>query len=61
MSRLETPTETKERPFIPVGGYNRDKRLRGPFVPVGDTNRDKKPPLFVPVGVSNRDKSLFTD
>ena len=42
MSRLETPTETKERPFIPVGGYNRDKRLRGPFVPVGDTNRDKK-------------------
>ena len=61
MSRLETPTETKEGLFIPVGGSNRDKRLRGPFVPVGDTNRDKKPPLFVPVGVSNRDKSLFTD
>ena len=53
MSRLETPTETKERPFIPVGGYNPDKRLRGPFVPVEDT-------LFVPVGVYNRDKSPFT-
>ena len=45
MSRLETPTETKEGLFIPVGGSNRDKRLRGPFVPVGDTNRDKKPPF----------------
>ena len=45
MSRLETPTETKEGLFIPVGGSNRDKRLRGPFVPVGDTNRDKNTPF----------------
>ena len=45
MSRLETPTETKKGLFIPVGGSNRDKRLRGPFVPDGDTNRDKKPPF----------------
>ena len=28
------------RPFVPIGGSNWDKRLRGPFVPVGDTNRD---------------------
>ena len=43
MSRLETPTETKGGPFIPVGGSNRDNRLRGPFVPVGAINRDKRP------------------
>ena len=33
------------RPFVPVGGSNRDKRVRGPFVPVGATNRDKRPPF----------------
>ena len=33
------------RPFVPVGGSNRDKRPAYPFVPVGTTNRDKRPPF----------------
>ena len=33
------------RHFVPVGGSNRDKRLRGPFVLVGATNQDKRPPF----------------
>ena len=41
LSRLETPTGNKGPSFVPVGGSNRDKRLRGPFVPVGASNRDK--------------------
>ena len=44
LSRLEAPTGAKGGTFVPVGGSNRDKRLRGPFVPVGTTNRDKRPP-----------------
>ena len=43
LSRLEAPTGTKEWPFIPVGGSNRDKMPAQPFVPVGATNRDKRP------------------
>ena len=43
LSRLEAPTETKGETFVPVGGSNRDKRLRVPFVPVGVSNRDKRP------------------
>jgi len=46
LSRLETPTGTKLGPFVPVGGSNREKRLRGPFVPVRTTNRDKRPPFY---------------
>ena len=42
LSRLEAPTGTKEWPFIPVGGSNRDKRPAQPFVPVGATNRDQR-------------------
>ena len=45
LSRLEIPTGTKWGHFVPVGGSNRDKRVRGPFVPVGSTNRDKMPPF----------------
>ena len=40
LSRLVAPTGI---PFNPVGGSNRDKRLRGPSVPVGASNRDKRP------------------
>src|SRR6185437_3297942 len=45
LSRLEARTGTKGGTFVPVGGSNRDKRLRGPFVPVGTTNRDKRLPF----------------
>ena len=47
------------RPFVPVGGSNRDKRVCGPFVPVGATNLDKMGP-FVPVGGSNRNPGTKT-
>jgi len=52
LSRLETPTGIKGGPFVPVGGSNRDKRLRGPFVPVGVSNRDKRP--LSPAGPASR-------
>src|SRR6185437_9304487 len=45
LSRLEARTGTKGGTFVPVGGSNRDKRLRGHFVPVGTTNRDKRLPF----------------
>ena len=57
MSFVPGPTTSRasggQRPFVPVGGTNRDH----PFVPVGASNRDKRPAQpFVPVGATNRDK-----
>ena len=45
LSRLEIPTWTKGRPFVPVGGSTRDKRPN-PFIPVGNTNPDKRVTLL---------------
>ena len=45
VQRLAGPAGGTGWPFIPVGGFNRDKRPVQPFVPVGATNRDKRPPF----------------
>ena len=41
LSRLEAPTGTKGGLLVPVGGSNRDKRLRRPFIPGEVSTRDK--------------------
>jgi len=58
LSRLEIPTWTKGRPFVPVGGSTRDKRPN-PFIPVGNTNPDKRVTLLSRLVAPTRTKGPF--
>ena len=58
MSRLEVPTRTKGPPFIPVGGFTRDKRPNH-FIPVGNTNPDKRMTLLSRLVAPTRTKGPF--